>query len=160
MENDDLNIRFRTVVALIIILALLISLIVFFHSNFNRKEYIFFYPDHQTGNSSGEIRRTPGFFFKNEKNLEIFVRELLLGPLDMKLDPLFSSGTKVEKMLYRNRIVYLDLNLTAFKPDKKVIHGFDKGIMFLEENIKFNFPFVNKVVITISGEEPKKAVKE
>ena len=155
----------RTVILLIVIALFLISLTLYITSSFNKANRIFFFTDHQSGKVIGETRRIPGtpsislfrqqLVEKREKNMDIFVNELLLGPVNMKLDPVFSSGTKLEKILYRNKIVYLDLNFMTLLPDKKAVQGFEESLLLLEKNIKFNFPYIRRVVITILGQEPE-----
>ncbi|MDX9801885.1 MAG: hypothetical protein RBT69_11190 [Spirochaetia bacterium] len=144
--------KLRIISTVFLLTAFVISLSIYFFFNFHKTERIFFFPEHNNSKTVGESRRIPRFI-NREKNVDVFTRELLLGPLNMKLDSLFSSGTKLEKMLYRNKIIYLDLDIKALFPDKKAIHGFDTGIRLLKKNIKFNFPYVEKVVVTISGEE-------
>ncbi len=148
----------RTVLLLITLAVFLTSLTIYILSNIHKADRIFFFPDHQSGKTIGESRKTPGVPFDKEKNMDIFVKELLLGPIDMNLDPLFASGTKLEKILYRDKIVYLDLNFMALLPDKKAVHGFDNGIILIEKNIKFNFPYVKKVVLTVLGQEPESGI--
>ncbi len=160
METCNLKLKLRTISLLAIILVFIFSLTVYTVVNFHKSERVFFFPDHQNSRIVGETRKIPAFFLKKEKNIDIFVNELLLGPINMKLDPLFSSGTKPEKVLYRNKIVYLDLNFKALVPDKKAIHGFDKGVKMLDKNIRFNFPYVSKVVFTISGHELENTSRE
>ena len=145
----------RTVSSLLLLVIFLVSLILFIISNSHKADRIFFFPDHQSGKIIGESRKTPGIPFKKEKNMDIFTKELLLGPVGMNLDPIFAQGTKVEKLLYRNKIVYIDLNFMALLPDKRAVHGFSNSLLLIERNIKFNFPYVKRVVITILGQEPK-----
>ena len=144
--------KLRMISAISILAVFIISFAIYISVNLHKTERTFFFPEHNNSKTVGESRRIPRFI-NREKNVDIFTRELLLGPLNMKLDSLFSSGTKLEKMLYRNKIIYLDLDIKALFPDKKAIHGFDTGIRLLKKNIKFNFPYVKKVVVTISGEE-------
>ena len=143
------------VIFLLLIVIFLISIISYFSTNLRKTDRIFFFPDHNSSKTIGESRKTPRIPFDKEKDMDIFVKELLLGPISMSLDPLFPAGTKLEKILYRDKIVYLDLNFMALLPDKRAGHGFDNSILLIEKNIKFNFPFVKKVIITVLGQETK-----
>ena len=145
----------RTVISLLLLIVLLISLTLFFISNIRKADRIFFFPDHKSGKVMGESRKTPGIPFDKEKNMDIFVKELLLGPIGMNLDPLFPPGTKLEKILYRGKTLYLDLNFMALLPDKRAVHGFGNSILLIEKNIKFNFPYVEKVIVTVLGQQPE-----
>ncbi|MCL2792682.1 MAG: hypothetical protein FWD87_06285 [Spirochaetaceae bacterium] len=154
-RSSDFEITPRTVISLLLLVILIISLTLYFTSNFRRTDRIFFFPDSRSGNTIGEARKIPRIPFDREKNMEIFVKELLLGPMSINLDPLFSTGTRLEKILFRNKIVYLDLNFMALLPDKRAVHDFSSSIMLVEKNIKFNFPFVENVIITILGQVPE-----
>ena len=145
----------RTIIFLLFLIVLITSSVFFFRSSINRTDRIFFFPDHKSSNPIGETRKIPRIPFDKEKNMEIFVKELLLGPVSMNLDPLFSAGTKLEKILYRDKTVYLDLNFMALLPDKRAIHDFGGSIILVEKNIKFNFPHVENVVVTILGQIPE-----
>jgi len=144
----------RTIVFLLFLIVLITSSVFFFRSSIHRADRIFFFPDHKSSAPMGETRKTPRIPFDKEKNMEIFVNELLLGPVNMSLDPLFSTGTKLEKILYRNKTVYLDLNFMALLPDKRT-SDFADSMMLVERNIKFNFPHVENVIITILGQVPE-----
>lgn len=150
MENIN---KQRAIIYIVTIIVFLISFLSWFLENYKKSERVFFFPEHQSGISWGESRRIPSSFFDKEKNIDIFASELLLGPINMKLDPIFPIGTKVEKLLFRNRIIYIDLNFKALLSDKKTVHIFENGIMILKKNINFNFPYVKEIVITITGEE-------
>lgn len=152
------NINQRTVIYIITIIVFLISFFFWSIENYKKTERIFFFPEHQSGINWGENRKNPRSFINKEKNIYIFVSELLLGPINMKLDPIFPIGTRVEKLLFRNRILYIDLNFKAIISDTEIVYGFEKGIIFLKKNIEFNFPYIKKIVITIIGEEPISAV--
>jgi len=145
----------RTVIALLLLMILLVSLAFYFKSNFHKAYRIFFFPEHQSGKPIGENRKTPRILSDKEQNMDIFVRELLLGPVGMNLDPIFPSGTRLEKIIYRNKTLFLDLNFMALLPDKRAVHGFGYSILLIEKNIKFNFPYVEKVIVTILGQEPE-----
>ena len=145
----------RVVISLILLIILLVSLALYFRTNIHRAERIFFFPDHKSGKSIGESRKTSGIPFNKEKNMDFFLKELLLGPIAMHLDPVFPVGTKLEKILYRGKTLYLDLNFMALLPDKRAVHDFSHSILLIEKNIKFNFPYVEQVIITILGQEPK-----
>ena len=145
----------RTVILLILLIILFYSVSVYFKSNYQKADRIFFFPDHKSSSPIGESRKTPKIPFEKEENIEIFIKELLLGPISMNLDPIFPTGTRLEKLLYRDKTVYLDLNFMALLPDKRAIHGFDNTMLLIEKNIKFNFPFVEKIIVTILGQKPE-----
>lgn len=154
MEKDNLKSKLRLVSTALLLLSLVVSASLYFILNYGKSDRIFYFFDHQSGEITGENRKIPSVPGKRERNIEIFLSELMLGPFSMKLDPVFPAGTKAEKLIYRNGILYLDLNFKALKPDNKAIHGFDNGILILKKNIRFNFPFVREVVITVAGQPP------
>jgi len=155
IDTSIFEISPRTVISLLLIIILLISLALFFVSNKSKANRIFFFPERQSGRPIGESRKTPGILFDKEKNMDIFVKELLLGPIGMNLDPVFPPGTKLEKLLYRDKTLYLDLNFMALLPDKRALHSFSNSLLLIEKNIIFNFPYVKKVIVTILGQEPE-----
>jgi len=154
-RSSFFEIRPRTAILLILLVIFLISLTIYITSNLHKAGRIFFFPDYQSGKIIGEARRIPRIPFDRERNMEIFVKELLLGPMSMSFAPVFSTGNKLEKILYRNKIVYLDLNFMTLLPDKKAVQDFRDSILLLEKNIKFNFPHVRELVITVLGQKPE-----
>ena len=150
---SNLKINPRTLFLLILLVVVIISSIAYITSNIHKTERIFFFPDHRSGKTVGESRKVPRIPFNKEENIDIFLQELLLGPINMNLDPLFPVGTKLEKILFRGKIVYIDLNFMALLPDKWAVHDFENSILLIKKNIKFNFPYVKKIVIAILGQE-------
>lgn len=151
-----MKIKARLIISILLIFLLLLSIGIYIPTAIHKSDKVFFFYERQTDKIIGEKRRIPKIIFNKEHNIDVFVNELLLGPADMKLDPLFPIGTKVKKILYRDKSLYVDLNFMALFPDKKAVHGFDKGIELVEKNIKFNFSYVKDIVITVLGQEPEK----
>ncbi len=137
--------------SLLILLA--VSLLIFFVFSNDRHEKAFFFYETGTYNEEGESRVIPGYHEK-EKNIRIYVEELLLGPSNVNFEAIFPEGTRLNQIMLREKKLFLDINNMVLKTDISKSYNIGKSIKLLKKNIYFNFPGIDTVIFTISGEEP------
>jgi hypothetical protein len=118
---------------------------------------------------SGIVRRTFEFFVYNQEktavedrvlfkadskelNIKRYVEEVVLGPVSVDLAPLFPPETRLRSFLFRDGIVYADLNTSAALP---VVGGRDlfDNMTILNRSIRRNFAEVRDVKLFIGGNE-------
>jgi len=109
-----------------------------FYSNLEGKTVVEDRMLHRSGDRETDIRR--------------YVEEVLLGPSFPDLDPLFSRGTKLNSLMYRETVVYADLSESAVLPVEGSWNVF-RSLLTLNEGIKRNFPFVGDVMLFIGGNQ-------
>jgi hypothetical protein len=87
-----------------------------------------------------------------EKQVAVYVEESLLGPASQDTEPLFPRDTRLESLLFRNGVVYLDLSENAVLP---LENGGDcfRSLSALNKGIRRNFNFVKEVRLFITGNE-------
>jgi hypothetical protein len=91
-----------------------------------------------------------------EGDMTRYVEEFLLGPGSPDLAPLFPRETRLRSLLYREGIVYVDLNESAAlpfsergspAPESGVFEGFET----LYRGIRRNFPYARDVRLFVRG---------
>ena len=83
-------------------------------------------------------------------NVELYVSELLLGPINERYKDVFASGTKLKSCFVRDGVLYVDLSLDAHFTDKKVSNIMD-GAEIFKKNIFRNFRNIDTINIYIEG---------
>ncbi len=89
-----------------------------------------------------------------EQNVELLIKDELLGPALLVRDSVFPAGTRLNHVLLRDGILYADLSIDAMFPSAHSGLNFYDSIKILEKTISFNFPQIDNIVITIDGSIP------
>ena len=89
-----------------------------------------------------------------ELNAELLIKDELLGPSLLVRDSVFPAGTRLNHIMLRSGILYADLSIEAMFPSAHSGLNFEDSIRILEETIRFNFPEIKNIVITIDGSIP------
>jgi hypothetical protein len=87
-----------------------------------------------------------------ENDITRYVEETLLGPVSLDSAPLFPKGTRLESLLYRDGVVYVNLSESAALPSLMGKDAFT-GLYTLYGGIKRNFSYVKDVRLFIDGHE-------
>lgn len=133
-----------------LILVLSLTLYLFFSHQLTRTTL--FFPDQISKKLSGETRFLP-FGADKEKNMELLVEEILLGPaLDANLKLVPRDG-QVRSLLLRQGTIYLDLSAEIVLTDKEVVFTTAQALQAIREALLYNFRDVRNVVITVAGQE-------
>ncbi len=98
-----------------------------------------------------EARSLP-FNWDREHNVELLVREILLGPSRNDHLRLFSREAEVGSVLVRGDTVYIDLKKQSFIPDPDVIYSPQMALDVLKATLMDNFAGVSHVWISVGGE--------
>jgi hypothetical protein len=135
--------------ALYIIALCLFVLTDYRHAGLTRMTFVFYTID--KGNEVVEERMLP-LPQDQEKKIGFYVTEALLGPASQGTLSLFPRDTRLESLLLRDGVVYLDLSETAALP---VEDGGDcfQSLSTLDKGIIRNFNFVKEVRLFIAGNE-------
>jgi len=117
---------------------------------------VLFFPDDMTREVKGETRHLPLYESESE-NIEIVVRELLLGPEYLMYDRALPAKTKLNTLILDGGKLYLDFSIDiAVSDDGDSIH-FEETINLIKKTVTFNFKNVRTVNITVDGQNPGSA---
>ncbi|MBR5916052.1 MAG: GerMN domain-containing protein [Spirochaetia bacterium] len=89
-----------------------------------------------------------------ELNVELLIKDELLGPSLLVRDSVFPKRTRLNHVLLRDNILYADLSIEAMFPSAHSGLNFKDSIQILEKTISFNFPKIENIVVTIDGSIP------
>lgn len=112
-----------------------------------------FFPAYGSETVRGEERYLP-LRKSDEQNMDLYVRELLLGPVLVEHDPLFPAETDLRSIIYRNGVLYIDLSIEAVTGETVSRLGFYETLETLKRGLRFNFPQVDDIVVAIEGDLP------
>lgn len=131
----------------------LLSLSLYFFLDGHLTRTTLFFPDQISKKLSGETRFLP-FGADKERNIELLVEEILLGPARNENLKLVPRGGQVGSLLLRGDRVYLDLTAEIVLPDKEVVFTTAEALKAIKEAVLYNFHDVREVTITVAGQEP------
>jgi hypothetical protein len=141
------------VLALLLVMVLLFSLLMFFLSDRGTRRKVFFFPQYRSSQVAGEVRSLP---VRNslEDNITLLVKEQLLGPVVVTNDRLFPPSTVLRTLLVRNDTLYINLSVDAILGRRSTESSFEESVAVLERTIRFNYPEIDRVIVAIEGEIP------
>jgi hypothetical protein len=131
---------------------LLISAVAFGIFAIGHTERVFFFPEiggKGIGSETRTLIRRPGM----ENQLEYYVREMVLGPMNLTHDPLVPPDTGVNAILVRKGTAYIDLS-SSFLVSEGTKLPFPEIFSYIERSVSFNFPSIRNVVLTLDGNLP------
>jgi hypothetical protein len=134
-------------------LLFLIALIFFLKDGRSLINCIIFFPEPAYSGVTGEPRRiyrqeTP------EKNLLFLVREMVLGPMDIRHTNIFPRNTRIRSVFVRGGTAYLDFSPDIIFTGGEVKMSFDELLAAIRKTVLFNFRQLSDVIITVDGQLP------
>lgn len=141
----------RRPVILISALALIfvISMSVYFFNN-NLVRRVLFFPGRSS--FSGEMRRVPK---QNtvEGDVELLIRELILGPYQIDHLRTVPENTKLQNLLIRDKsLLYVDFSADLVVYDDNFSIVTEKMTTLIRRNIIYNFPFLEEITLSVDGQ--------
>ena len=132
-----------------LVIICLFALFEFFYSGLVRRTIVFYSSIEGKMVVEDRMLRRSG---NRETDIRRYVDEVLLGPSFPELDPLFTRETRLNSLMYRESVVYLDLSESAAFPLDGRGDVF-RSLLTLNEGIRRNFSFVEDVRLFIGGNE-------
>lgn len=141
----------RKPVILISVLALIfvISMSAYFFDN-NLVRRVLFFPGRSS--FSGEMRRVPK---QNtvEGDVELLIRELILGPYQIDHLRTVPENTKLQNLLIRDKsLLYVDFSADLVVYDDNFSIVTEKMTTLIRRNIIYNFPFLEEITLSVDGQ--------
>lgn len=122
-------------------------------SHFSREKHLVFFLEYQKGSVAGEVRAIP-WKSSLEDRVQGLVEELLWGPIDPRFQRVFPSGSKVQSLLIRRGILYVDLSPDALFASEDIRVGWDERFHILRKTLSFNYPRFTQIFLTVNGQLP------
>lgn len=98
-----------------------------------------------------EVRSLP-FTWDQEHNVELTVREILLGPARHDHLRLFSRDASLRSVLVRQGTIYIDLSKASFIPDTDAVYSPKEALEVLKATLTDNFAGISRVLVSVEGE--------
>ncbi|MDC7235564.1 MAG: GerMN domain-containing protein [Spirochaetales bacterium] len=136
-----------------LMLVILITVTVLFNYEKGRNSYILFFPLDTMNGSNAEMRDVYRSSDK-DRRLEIFINELILGPVSLKMNSFIPSGTKIRSFIWNDDVLYLDMNKEFIRDTASIPLDYEARISILKRNIQFNFPKIREISLTVEGQVP------
>ncbi|MBN2049972.1 MAG: GerMN domain-containing protein [Spirochaetales bacterium] len=112
---------------------------------------VLFFPDDTVTRTVGETRMLPKVK-GDEENIEVLLKELILGPVDLSLRPLLPKHTKVRTCMLRKKTLYVDFSPELIVGKEKISLSVDEALAGVERSLRFNFPRIEEILFFIDGE--------
>jgi hypothetical protein len=128
-------------------------MIFFLIEGHTRINYIIFFPESARAEITGEPRR----MYRQdtlEKNVELLVREIILGPMDIRHTNIFPPNTRIRSVFVRNGIAALDFSPEIIFLGSQMRLSFDELVAAVRQTVLFNFRQLSGVVVTVDGQVP------
>ena len=140
-------------------LILIISLLLYIFDSPKQMQRKFRFPQELTLKMTGEERNVV-FSGDREKNIRAYVDDLLLGPASLRMQEIFPEGTRLYQIKLLNKQLYLDFSGDlVFKLENHPLELVEIKNL-LVDNLSVNFPFLEKIIITVNGLEPSFGIEE
>jgi hypothetical protein len=135
--------------SLYLLLLCVFALAEYIHAALTRTTFVYYSID---GGRPVVETRMLSLSSSREEKLTGYVEETLLGPVSQDSTPLFSRDVRLESLLYRDGVVYLDLSGPAALPLEGGSDVF-RSLETLKGGILRNFAFVRELRLFIAGNE-------
>ena len=122
-------------------------------THFSREKHLVFFLEYQKGTLAGEVRSIP-WKSSLEERVQGLVEELLWGPIDPRFQRVFPLGSKVQSLLIRRGILYVDLSPDVLFASEDIRVGWDERFSILRKTLSFNYPRFKHIFLTVSGQLP------
>jgi hypothetical protein len=131
---------------------LLVSMISFAVYSYGHVERVFFFPRVDGKGTESESRTLPrkaGI----EGQLQYYLREEVLGSTQLTSARLLPVDTRVNAVLVRRGTAYVDISSDIVLADDSKL-SFHDSLALVDSSIKYNFPRLRTVVLTLDGNLP------
>ncbi len=133
--------------------SLLLGLAFFFLFPVRQTERYLFFPENITGKLNGESRLVP-WQPTLELAIHALIAEELLGPERLRDQRVAPVDTRVQALLVRKDHVYIDFSTEMVTASDQIQESVERAIEILTHTVRFNFPEIRQVTVTIDGQLP------
>ena len=137
--------------AIVTVFSLSLILFVFDNSRYERR--VLFFPDDMSRLIKGETRYLP-VYDTEEQNINLLVKEQLLGPEYILYDNAVPEETRLNTLILNNDELYLDFSIDIISAGSESFLHFDDLIILIKKTVMFNFKHIHTVNVTVDGQVP------
>lgn len=138
---------------LLLLLSLLISVGFFSFVPPERVERTLLFPRMRGSTLAGEERLVPRVG-ERSREVTLLVEELLLGPTRITNRRALPRSTRIDSAILVDDTFYLDLSAEAILSEEQTEIDVTMGLAAIEETLRYNFRWLDQVVITMDGNVP------
>ncbi len=138
----------------VLALSLIISLLLFLLHGTDMHKQVLFFPEYRTSECAGEERLLPTKP-TTEKEIELLVKEILLGPFNVNYVPVLPKATSIRSIMLRGGELYIDFSVDVIFQESDSRLSFEESVNCVKKSITFNYPHIDRIVVTVNGEQPK-----
>jgi len=149
LKNFD---RTTIILAGALALMFLISAVSYLIWGNEQEEQVLFFPTNQTMEARGEARILPRKDTK-EQEIELLVKEVLLGPFNIDYMPVFPRDSRIRSIMLREDTLYIDFTIDVVFREAGSSLSLRESLSFIGLSIQFNFPRVRNIVYSINGNQ-------
>ncbi|MCF6334448.1 MAG: GerMN domain-containing protein [Spirochaetales bacterium] len=103
-------------------------------------------------NYSGEVRRLP-LQASVEDDVELFVKELILGPFQIDHSRVVPENTNLKNLMIREKsLLYIDFSADFIVHEDEFTILPEEMKILIKKNIVYNFPFLKQISISVDGQ--------
>lgn len=149
--------RFRTarvaVAGGFLLLSFIVSLGAFVLFNDGRIDRTLFFPGARTAEVGGELRSLPRLDNTRE-DLQLLMREIILGPTEIRHGRLLPRGTQLRSVIVRDNKAFINFSegILFEAPEQQL--ALEEVLDVLRRTVRYNFREIDRVVFTINGQLP------
>lgn len=145
--------KHRILASVLLGASLLISIIatVLFPQEMSNR--VLFFPNGVTGELGGEEHLLPRRSDREEA-IEVFLKELILGPNTLGAVRIFPGRTEIDLLILRDRELFIDFSPEILDLEEETRISFDDAVEMTGYNLRYNFPFLRSITVTVAGQIP------
>ncbi|MFO7730763.1 MAG: GerMN domain-containing protein [Spirochaetia bacterium] len=151
MKNLD---RITIILVGVIVVSLTVSLLLFLINGTDKHRQVLFFPEYRSSECTGEQRVLPTKP-TIEQELELLVKEILLGPFDVNSVAVLPQESDLQTLMLRENRLYIDFSIHVVFQESESRLSFGEALDCVRKTITFNYPQIEKIVFTVNGEQPK-----
>lgn len=137
----------------ILALSLIVSGLLFFINGTDTHKQVLFFPIYRSSECAGEERLLPTKP-TTEGEIELLVKEILLGPFNVNYVPVLPRETTIRTLMLRDKVLFIDFSGAVVSQESDSRLTFEEALKCVRKSITFNYPHIDRIVFTVNGEQP------
>jgi len=146
--------RITIVLVGVLVVSLMVSLLLFLINGTDKHRQVLFFPEYRSSECVGEQRVLPTKPTR-EQELELLVKEILLGPFDVNSVAVLPQESILQTLMLRENRLFIDFSIHVIFQKSESRLSFEEALDCVRKTITFNYPQIEKIVFTVNGEQPK-----
>lgn len=150
MRDIPEDVKRFAIIGAVFVAALIISITAYLLAPLRADHRVLFFPTEATGVWRGELRKVPRMRGR-EAAVREMLKEMALGPIDLKLRRTVPRNTLIRSVLLRDGTLYVDLSEHAVFDAPTIGMTFADITEGIRKTIWYNHPRIQSIVISVNG---------